>query len=408
MDGANLVDFALWLVIWALVGAKLLLDHRRASRATFETPLAARCLPCRRRFSRWISSPPIIAAVGPAAPLQADGPAHLRRDLSVAGPRPRHRTHRLPDGGLLLGRRLRSAVGHHLHRPDGRRTPRERRSTRPSTPSPSTARIFNFGLYLLSGRAVQAPPAPGRVFATYLVLYGVGRFRPRVDARRRGPRFRPRWRSVHQPADLPRDDRGRRRPPPLGPPAQDFVTTRHELTVPAATRRFASRQLSRRAASRSGRDRAPASSSTAVTSRSTTNRPRPSSKVHEGDRDRRSSNRRRVPRYRARGHPTRHRLRGRRSCWSSTSPPGWSSTPPPATPAGPWSTPCSTTAPIFRGSAASSGPASSTVSTRTPPGCWWWRRPTAPTSRCPSPSASARSPRPTWPSVTASRPMARA
>jgi phosphatidylglycerol:prolipoprotein diacylglycerol transferase len=36
--------------------------------------------------------------------------------------------------------------------------------------------IFNFGLYLLLAAYFKRRPAPGRVFATYLVLYGIGRF----------------------------------------------------------------------------------------------------------------------------------------------------------------------------------------------------------------------------------------
>ena len=43
-------------------------------------------------------------------------------------------------------------------------------------PFPVYSFLFNFGLYALLAAYYRRRPAAGRVFATYLMLYGVGRF----------------------------------------------------------------------------------------------------------------------------------------------------------------------------------------------------------------------------------------
>jgi len=47
---------------------------------------------------------------------------------------------------------------------------------RPVHPFPIYEALFNFGLYLLLAALFKRRLAAGRVFATYLVLYGIGRF----------------------------------------------------------------------------------------------------------------------------------------------------------------------------------------------------------------------------------------
>jgi len=46
----------------------------------------------------------------------------------------------------------------------------------PLHPFPVYSAIFNFGLYLALAEIYRRRPAPGRVFGTYLVLYGIGRY----------------------------------------------------------------------------------------------------------------------------------------------------------------------------------------------------------------------------------------
>jgi phosphatidylglycerol:prolipoprotein diacylglycerol transferase len=46
----------------------------------------------------------------------------------------------------------------------------------PLHPFPVYSSLFNFGLYALLAAYYRRRPAAGRVFATYLILYGIGRF----------------------------------------------------------------------------------------------------------------------------------------------------------------------------------------------------------------------------------------
>jgi phosphatidylglycerol:prolipoprotein diacylglycerol transferase len=174
MDGAHLVDFALWLVIWALIGAKVLLvlvDLPRylANPASligtiraggvflggFVAAVAAAVVLLRRYRLAALPSFDVIA------PSLALGHSIGRVGCLLAGccwggacSLPWAITYTSPVAAHNLG----TPLGVALH------------------PFPVYAALFNFALYLLLASYYRRGPAPGRVFATYLVLYGVGRF----------------------------------------------------------------------------------------------------------------------------------------------------------------------------------------------------------------------------------------
>ena len=174
MDGAHLVDFGLWLVIWALLGAKLLL-------VIVELP-------------RYIANPASILGVVRAGGVFLGG--FLAAIIAAAVLLRRYKLPALPSFDVLSPS---LALGHTIGRLGclmagccwGARCDlpwavtysdpiaAERLGTPLHValhPFPVYSAVFNFGLYLLLAAYFKKRPAPGRVFATYLVLYGMGRF----------------------------------------------------------------------------------------------------------------------------------------------------------------------------------------------------------------------------------------
>ena len=174
MDGTRLVDFGLWLVIWALIGAKLLLILVELPRY-LEDPAAVlgtiraggvflggfvaamvAAIILLRRYQL-----PALASFDVLSPSLALGHAIGRIGCLFAGccwgascDLPWAITYTSPVAAANLG----TPLGQPLH------------------PFPVYSSLFNFGLYLLLAAFYKQRPAAGRVFATYLVFYGVGRF----------------------------------------------------------------------------------------------------------------------------------------------------------------------------------------------------------------------------------------
>ena len=174
MDGARLVDFGLWLVIWALLGAKLLLvlvelprylanpgeilGTVRAGGVFLGGFLAAitAAVVLLRRYK--LPALPTFDVIAPSLSL---GQAIGRIGCLMAGccwgsscSLPWAITYTNPIAAENLGTPLHA----------------------PLHPFPVYSSLFNFGLYLVLAALYKRRPAPGRVFATYLVLYGIGRF----------------------------------------------------------------------------------------------------------------------------------------------------------------------------------------------------------------------------------------
>ncbi len=174
MDGANLVDFTLWLVIWALVGAKLLLVVVELPRylrdpasllgvfraggvflGGFIAAVIAAAVLLRRYKLKTLSTFDVIT------PSLALGQAIGRLGCLMAGccwgaacDLPWAITYTDPVAAERLGTPLHQAVH----------------------PFPIYASLFDVGLYLLLAALFARRLAAGSVFATYLVLYGIGRF----------------------------------------------------------------------------------------------------------------------------------------------------------------------------------------------------------------------------------------
>ena len=173
MDGAHLVDFALWLVIWALLGAKLLLVIVELPRyvahpaellgmvragGVFLGGLIAALITAIVLLRRY--NLPALPSFDAIAPSIALGHAIGRIGCLMAGccwgghcGLPWAITYTNPIAAHNLGTPLNT----------------------PLHPFPIYASLFNFGLYLLLATLYKRRPAPGLVFATYLVLYGIGR-----------------------------------------------------------------------------------------------------------------------------------------------------------------------------------------------------------------------------------------
>ena len=174
MDGTHLVDFTLWLVIWALIGAKALLvivefpryirdplsllGVVRAGGVFLGGFLAAiiAAVVLLRRYK--LAALPTFDVISPSLAL---GHSIGRIGCLMAGccwgascELPWAITYTDPLAAERLGTPLHQA----LH------------------PFPVYSAVFNFGLYLLLGALFKRPHAPGRIFATYLVIYGFGRF----------------------------------------------------------------------------------------------------------------------------------------------------------------------------------------------------------------------------------------
>ena len=174
MDGVRLVDFALWLVIWALLGAKLLLiivelprylanpaeliGVARAGGVFLGGFLAAviAAVVLLRRYQL-----PLLPTFDVIAPSLALGQAIGRVGCILAGccwgsrcSLPWAITYTNPTAAENLGTPL------HV----------------PLHPFPVYSTLFNIGLYLVLARLFRSNLAQGRVFAWYLLLYGVARF----------------------------------------------------------------------------------------------------------------------------------------------------------------------------------------------------------------------------------------
>jgi len=174
MNGVRLVDFALWLVIWALVGAKVLLvlvelpRYIRDPAAILGTVRAGgvflggfvaaviAAIVLLRRYKL-----PALATFDVVVPSLALGHTIGRIGCLMAGccwggrcDLPWAITYSNPIAAQNLGTPLHTA----LH------------------PFPVYSSLFNLGLYLLLAALYRRRLTTGRVFATYLVLYGIGRF----------------------------------------------------------------------------------------------------------------------------------------------------------------------------------------------------------------------------------------
>lgn len=174
MDGARLMDFGLWLVIWALLGAKVLLilvelprylanpgeilGTVRAGGVFLGGFLAAvvAAVVLLRRYQL-----PALPTFDVVVPSLALGQAIGRIGCLMAGccwgsscSLPWAITYTSPVAADNLGTPL------HV----------------PLHPFPVYSSLFNFGLYLVLAALYKSRPVPGRVFATYLMAYGVGRF----------------------------------------------------------------------------------------------------------------------------------------------------------------------------------------------------------------------------------------
>jgi phosphatidylglycerol:prolipoprotein diacylglycerol transferase len=174
MDAARVVDFALWLVIWALLGAKIMLvvvEWRRyladpaqllgLARAggVFLGGFLAAVIAGFVMLKRYkLHALPTFDVIVPSLAL---GQAIGRLGCFFAGccwgrscDLPWAITYTDPTAHANLGTPLHMAVH----------------------PTPLYAAAFNFALFGLLVWIYRQRPAPGRVFACYLVVYGCGRF----------------------------------------------------------------------------------------------------------------------------------------------------------------------------------------------------------------------------------------
>lgn len=174
MDGAKVVDFGLWLVIWALLGAKILLvvvEWQRylanpsqllgLARAggVFLGGLIAALIAAAVLLRRYrLAALPTFDVLAPSLSL---GQAIGRIGCLLAGccwgrecDLPWAITYTDPAATANVGTPLHVA----LH------------------PFPVYAALFNLSLFFTLSWLFGKKMKPGRVFASYLVLYGVGRF----------------------------------------------------------------------------------------------------------------------------------------------------------------------------------------------------------------------------------------
>jgi len=174
MDATRIVDFGLWLVIWALLGAKLLLvvvEWKRylgdpsqllgLARAggVFLGGFLAAIIAAAVMLRRYKLDP--LPTFDTLAPSLALGQTIGRVGCLLAGccwgrecDLPWAITYTDPAAAANVGTPLHLAVH----------------------PFPVYAAIFNLSVFLLLSRLYKMRLAPGRVFASYLILYGFGRF----------------------------------------------------------------------------------------------------------------------------------------------------------------------------------------------------------------------------------------
>ncbi len=174
LDGARVVDVGLWLVIWALVGSKVLLVLVELPRfirdpaelivliraggvflGGFLAAVIAAVVLLRRHRMEFLPTVDVIApslalghAIGRVGCLMAGCCWGARCDLPWAVEYTDPRAHE------LVG----TPLGVHLH------------------PSPVYESLFNLVLYAGLAALYRRRPTPGKVFAAYLTAYGVGRF----------------------------------------------------------------------------------------------------------------------------------------------------------------------------------------------------------------------------------------
>ena len=174
LDGSRVVDLALWMVIWALLGSKLLLVAVELPRylrdpsdlvgvlraggvflGGFLAALVAAVVLIRRYGLPWR---PAVDALIPSVAL---GQAIGRLGCLMAGccwgaacDLPWAVTYTDPRAAANVG----TPLGVQVH------------------PFPVYAAVMNLSIYLVLAALYRRRPSPGRVFATYLVMYGVGRF----------------------------------------------------------------------------------------------------------------------------------------------------------------------------------------------------------------------------------------
>lgn len=174
MNGSLLVDVALWLVIWALVGAKVLLILVELPRylshpaemigvvrsggvflGGFVAAVIAAVVLVRRHRLR------ALATLDVLVPSLALGQAIGRVGCLLAGccwgascSLPWAIVYTSPQAAANVG----TPLGVALH------------------PWPAYASLFNFGVYAVLATLYARRVATGRVLATYLLLYGAGRF----------------------------------------------------------------------------------------------------------------------------------------------------------------------------------------------------------------------------------------
>lgn len=174
LEGARIVDVSLWIVIWALVGAKgllVLVELPRFLRdpsellvvlraggvflGGFLAAVAAALVLLKRYRLDFLPTADVIApslalghAIGRIGCLLAGCCWGARCELPWAV------TYTDPRARELVG----TPLGVHLH------------------PYPVYESLFNAALYGGLALLYRRRPAPGRVFATYLAAYGAGRF----------------------------------------------------------------------------------------------------------------------------------------------------------------------------------------------------------------------------------------
>jgi phosphatidylglycerol:prolipoprotein diacylglycerol transferase len=174
LDGARLVDVSLWLVVWALIGARVLLivvelpryiqnpgellGVMRAGGVFLGAFLAALVAGVWLFHRHRLQPLPTLDALVPSVAL---GQAIGRVGCLLAGccwgsvcELPWAITYTNPDAAAMVGTPL------HV----------------PLHPFPIYSAVFNLLLYLGLAALYARRPAPGRVFASYLVIYGCGRF----------------------------------------------------------------------------------------------------------------------------------------------------------------------------------------------------------------------------------------
>ena len=175
VDPARVMDLGIYLIIAALVGAKLMLiavdwDYFRIPAA--RTVLAG----SRRRRVLWRLDRGRGRRFVAGPPLQTAGMDDCRSHGARYRPWTRRRSIRLLVGGMLLRAPHRRGLGDHVHGPA--RRPERRDAARYSAPSHAAIRRRCRAHYPCRAAVTERKGRPfaGRTFWLYLLLYGVSRF----------------------------------------------------------------------------------------------------------------------------------------------------------------------------------------------------------------------------------------